>query len=275
MNYQKIFTGREPYFVNVTGNVNYDLHYHHEIELSFCLESFYVINSNNNIYTIEKGDLLITPPICPHSILESSKKSNLLTVEFGSEFLGEYYEQILKIGFKEELYHLENTEDCNLKMLRNILYDVAQIRKKRENYPEIYIKGNLYLIAGIICKHLLNDPQNTLLKIQSDISKIDSILDYLYTNFNQHLTIKEICSRFGYSESNFYKTFKTLTGTTFHSILNQHRTDIACEYLSHTDMSVEEIAVKVGFTDTKNFGRVFKQLKKQTPSNYRKSKIDT
>lgn len=272
MDYQKLLTGRESYFVNFSKSGVYHLHRHHEIELSFCLESSYVVKAGDKNYTLKKGDLFIVPPMCPHAITDSCDKSEMLTVEFGSEVLGEYYDSILKYGFAENVYHLEGAKQPHLQKLNEILLEVATMRKNREDYPEMFVKGSLYMIGGIICKFLLKDSENTFEKRQSDISKIDSVLDFLYSNFDKPLTIKEISNRFGYSESNFCKVFKNLTGTTFHSILNQHRTDIACEYLSETNLSVEEIAVKTGFADTKSFCRVFKKIKTQTPGNYRKSR---
>ncbi|MBQ4629424.1 MAG: AraC family transcriptional regulator [Clostridia bacterium] len=271
MDYQKLLTGREPYFVNFSRFGKYHLHRHHEIELSYCVKDSYVVFTNDKKVTLCKGDLLIVPPMCPHAILDSDKTTEMLTLEFGREFLGEYYEQILKFGFKEELYHLENIEDNILKKLRDILEDIAVMRQNRDDYPEMFVKGNLYLVCGIVCKYLLKHNENALEKMQSDISKIDSVLDYLYNNFDKPLTVKEISIHFGYSESNFCKIFKNLTGTTFHSILNQHRTDVACEYLSGSNLSIEEIALKTGFADAKSFCRVFKKIKNQTPGNYRKA----
>ena len=271
MDYQKLLTGREPYFVDLSEHGVYHYHRHHEIELSFCVEDSYVALLNEKKITVNKGELLIVPPMCPHAILESSDSTKMLTVEFGAEILGEYYEQIMKSGFQKELYHLEKSVQPHLQRLYEILLEIAEMRKKREDYPEMLVKGNLYLIGGIICKYLLKDNEGVLERKQYDISKIDSVLDFLYNNVNKPITVKDISTRLGYSESNFCKIFKNLTGTTFHAILNQHRTDIACEYLTETDLSVEEIAVKTGFADTKSFCRVFKKIKNQTPGGYRKN----
>lgn len=275
MDYQKLLTGRESYFANFSKSGVYHLHRHHEIELSFCLEASYVAKAGEKNYTLKKGDLLIIPSMCPHAILESCRETEMLTLEFGSEFLKEYYDRVLKSGFREDMYHLEDAKEPHLQKLRDILEEIAKMRKNREDYPEMLVKGCLYMIGGIVCKYLLKDNENTFDKRQSDISKIDSVLDYLYNNFDKPLTIKEISNRFGYCESSFCKIFKNLTGTTFHAILNQHRTDIACEYLSETNLSVEEIALKTGFADTKSFCRVFKKIKNQTPGNYRKTKNNT
>ena len=265
-----MFVGRNSYFVNVTQGGGFPVHRHHETELSFCIKGSYDIMCDDRMIKLKAGDLLIIPPMCMHEFTEYEENTEMLTMEFGAEFLGEYHEKFLKCEIAQDVQSLEASPDPHLKKLYELFMELVQMRKNREEYPEMFVKGNLYLIGGIIYNHLLTDNGNNFEKRESDISKIDSVFEFLYSNYDKPITIKDISTRFGYGESNFCKTFKKLTGTTFHSVLNQHRIDIACEYLARSDLSIEEIAVKTGFSDAKSFCRVFKNLKDQTPGNYRK-----
>ena len=71
-------------------------------------------------------------------------------------------------------------------------------------------------------------------------------------------------------QCNFCKIFKTITGDTFHSILNRHRIEIACLRLKIAGEPVERIAAEVGFADAKSFCRVFKAQMGISPGAYRK-----
>lgn len=59
-------------------------------------------------------------------------------------------------------------------------------------------------------------------------------------------------------------------GTTFQAILDGARKTLAIEYLKNSDLTLEDIAHLVGFSDAGNFYRAFKKWTGETPSSYRK-----
>lgn len=59
--------------------------------------------------------------------------------------------------------------------------------------------------------------------------------------------------------------------TSFQSILNTIREQIATKYLQTTHLTVEQIAQLVGYSDTSNFRRAFQKWTGTTPSAYRRS----
>ncbi|MBO5306531.1 MAG: helix-turn-helix transcriptional regulator [Lentisphaeria bacterium] len=68
----------------------------------------------------------------------------------------------------------------------------------------------------------------------------------------------------------FLRRFRTETGETPQQYSRRLRTEKACEYLSYTDMSIEEIAEKTGFPDRYYFSRVFYQLQNIPPATFRR-----
>jgi AraC-like DNA-binding protein len=46
----------------------------------------------------------------------------------------------------------------------------------------------------------------------------------------------------------------------------------ACDLLEHTDQSVTEIALEVGFYDHSDFSRQFRKIMGQSPTDYRRLK---
>lgn len=59
-------------------------------------------------------------------------------------------------------------------------------------------------------------------------------------------------------------------GTTYQSLLDQTRAELACWWLSQTDGSVHAIAERLGFADASNFSRTFRRWCGTTPSAYRR-----
>lgn len=59
--------------------------------------------------------------------------------------------------------------------------------------------------------------------------------------------------------------------TSFNNMVNELRREIACAYLENGGMPVTEIAYRLGFSDTSNFGRAFRRWTGQSPSDYRET----
>jgi AraC-like DNA-binding protein len=60
--------------------------------------------------------------------------------------------------------------------------------------------------------------------------------------------------------------------TSFQAIKDQVRRDLAIYYLSDDSLSINEIALKVGFTEPSTFHRAFKKWTGITPGDYRSDK---
>lgn len=59
-------------------------------------------------------------------------------------------------------------------------------------------------------------------------------------------------------------------GETFQSVLDSTRADIAMQYLTSTDLTVQEVASLVGFTEASNFARAFRKWTGRTTSDVRR-----
>ena len=57
--------------------------------------------------------------------------------------------------------------------------------------------------------------------------------------------------------------------TSFQSLLDETRKDLACQYVSQPTRSITEITFLLGFTDSSNFSRAFKRWTGHSPSDFR------
>lgn len=58
--------------------------------------------------------------------------------------------------------------------------------------------------------------------------------------------------------------------TSYQSILDEHRKQQAIHYLEASTLSLQEIATKMGYSDTTNFGRAFRKWTGNAPGSFRK-----
>ncbi|HRM61591.1 MAG TPA: helix-turn-helix transcriptional regulator, partial [Gemmiger qucibialis] len=70
------------------------------------------------------------------------------------------------------------------------------------------------------------------------------------------------------------RVFKEKSGTSFSELLLKTRMEKACEMLADIHYKSYDIAYYVGYDNPKNFSRAFKAYYGQSPSEYRKSRLD-
>jgi AraC-like DNA-binding protein len=95
-------------------------------------------------------------------------------------------------------------------------------------------------------------------------------VDYMRNHYDQPLGLSDIASVVHLSPFHFSRIFKGHTSTSPHEYLIRYRIDRSKRLLRDTDMSINEIALAVGFTNANNYIRDFKKLVGTTPSKFRR-----
>ena len=94
---------------------------------------------------------------------------------------------------------------------------------------------------------------------------------YVYENFREKITMRDICAALGRTKSAICPSFKEKYGVTVMDYLTELRIDEAKKMLAETDMTVSEISDEIGFSDTSYFSKVFFKVVGKSPSHYRRS----
>ncbi|MDD4849370.1 MAG: response regulator [Gemmiger sp.] len=101
--------------------------------------------------------------------------------------------------------------------------------------------------------------------------KIRDAVVFMRNNYAQSLNMAVVSNEVSMNYSLFSLLFKQYVGSNFVSYLQTLRVEEAKRLLTETEYRVGEIGHKVGFTDEKNFLKVFKQNVGITPTEYRKA----
>jgi two-component system response regulator YesN len=88
-------------------------------------------------------------------------------------------------------------------------------------------------------------------------------------NYDSDLSLQEIAGKVFLTPNYFAGIFKEKTGMTVMDCLTDIRMQKAKELLANTHLKSHEIAIRVGYADTKYFGQVFRKLTGHTPLEYR------
>lgn len=99
------------------------------------------------------------------------------------------------------------------------------------------------------------------------------VQQYLKDNYRT-ATLEEATAKVSLSPAYLSRVFKEKSGTSFSELLLKTRMEKACEMLADIHYKIYDIAYYVGYDNPKNFSRAFKAYYGQSPSEYRKSRLD-
>lgn len=125
------------------------------------------------------------------------------------------------------------------------------------------------LYFGIISKVLMY-AKNVSLKSSASFSSIRKGVLYLENDPLQEKTIPEIAEMCNVCESGFRRLFKQYSGYSPNEYRINEKINRAKKMLTAGNMSVEEIAIALGFNDSSYFCKLFKRRTGVTPTEYAK-----
>lgn len=139
---------------------------------------------------------------------------------------------------------------------------ILQCTQKVSSYMEYEVSCTFYmLLTNLLIAHS---------KTRSTSEVIEKIVSYIQANYMKNLTADELSHHFGLSRTHMTRCFKEYTGFAPHEYITQLRIYNAKFLLRATDLSIEDISRRTGFTDSVYFIQVFKKIEGITPSKFRK-----
>lgn len=101
---------------------------------------------------------------------------------------------------------------------------------------------------------------------------VENSIEFMEKNLEKKLTLNDLTSCSNLSKTQLTDIFKERTGYSPIDFFIRLKIQKACFYLDFTDMTISEIAEKIGYNDQYYFSRLFKKIMGRSPSEYRKVK---
>ncbi len=260
-------------------------HRHDFLEFSYVLEGTGWETINGIRYRKQPGSFTFVLPYQVHEIhTDPGSCLKLYNAEFSMNLLFDSDHNAgmrgLLIGEDPPLashVQLNGESDAHIRQLLDDLYkefhsnDLWRIPLVKAKLTEVLVCfDRLRRASASSTEHPYAAGSNTNKPGQWE-KAIWGIIQYVHMHYQEELTLASLCTHFHLSVSHLSDLFKRHSGQTFLQILHEVRIRHACGLLASTDMSMEHIALEVGYGSYKTFSRIFKQQKSVTASDYRKS----
>ena len=152
--------------------------------------------------------------------------------------------------------------------MRDTLLTIYEQQAKEACYHDEIISLLLQSVL-IYCMQNYRDTVKFLYSGTKLEGRMLEIMNYMFENF-QNISLRGLAHHFGYSEPYLCKLFREEAGSTFTQILREFKLKQAKKLLQTTDKKLNEICDSIGYADTTQFIRDFKQQYGYTPAKYRK-----
>ena len=179
------------------------------------------------------------------------------------------------IGINLHLYDRNNEE--LLISDKPILLHISEGHGIRELFEQInnsgmddpvctpYLYSDLYRLLGI-----LSGANHRWQGIDAKYASIASAITHLRSEDAYFIKIADLAKECGVSESFLCRRFKQYSGLSPVQYIQRRKLHAAKQYLKYSDMSLEEIAYRLNYTDAAYFCKVFHRDTGMTPTQYRK-----
>ncbi|WP_235848373.1 AraC family transcriptional regulator [Litchfieldia alkalitelluris] len=118
------------------------------------------------------------------------------------------------------------------------------------------------------CMQYFEHDQNKVEKLPVAIAKA---VNFMEQNYKEDLILSSIVEVSGLSKYHFTRLFHKTVNDTPIKFLTKIRMNHALDLLQNKELSIEEVARHVGYTNANYFTKVFKSVLDVTPSEYRNS----
>lgn len=142
-----------------------------------------------------------------------------------------------------------------------------EMRHKGEHHLEC-VRGMVYALVFEIAR--FNDKEVSRTLSRNGSLQLERAIEYVDTNYANTFRIADLAQVCHMSETHFRRIFQEKMNMTPVEYVNFVRIRKACELIDKTDISMEEVAGKVGFVTPSTFNRNFRRIVGTSPYQWKK-----
>ena len=221
-------------------------------------ENEFIVKSNT-VITITSGQI---------HYFKETKAAKGFVLEFTYDFFCKDDKDIELIFHNSLFCHFAMNEVIALGKSQLVEMELRQIEKELKEKPYQYL-----ISVHSRIELILVEINRSKIKQGGEIYKPDALflkfLETSRTNFKKNLTVRQIATGIGTTESKLNELSKLHTGRTAQNVIHGLVASEAKRLFMYENLSVKEVAYELGFNDPFYFSNFFKKQTKQSPKTYK------
>jgi AraC family transcriptional regulator len=215
---------------------------------------------------IKAGDVVVVPTQASHSACwDEGALFTILSIE--PKFLERIAHEFVNPDRVEILPHFARPDP--------LIYEIVSALKSKLEFDQEVDQMYFDSAATFLTTHLIEHYSVRKHNIKEDANSLShrdlrQVTDYIHTNLDQNLGLKDLSNLVGISYYHFARLFKKSTGVSPGQYLVECRLERTSSLLKDKELSIDEIARRTGFSSHSYLCRMFHKYRSVTPSEYRK-----
>ena len=168
------------------------------------------------------------------------------------------------------IYHLTEEKHKSVSDVFNIIHNIV----RHQHINKVEMIQSMFNVLRLILEELPYEERSISQDFKHKKEVYEIFLHHLYRNFRKERQIRFYASNMNVSTAYLSRLVKEISGST----INEHVTSLiykeACNLLSHSDMSIGEIADALSFSDQSALTNFFKMRAGMTPLAYRNKGLE-
>lgn len=266
LNYQNVYVSHSGDY-----RANPIRHVHNACEIIFVEEGGGVYHINGEPYMIEERSVLIIGGTDPHSRIFTKTPC----IRYGLTILPSFLHMLPIINSYMNVFRTQSPKDAE--KLVSIDEDIFQrlIQLVLLLHEETQDNGDgrgdmvyaLLLEMTIILKRLLFLEKQ---EVSGTYKMMSDIKNYIDLHYAEELSLKELSSSFYLQPNTISKNFGKIFGKNVNNYINSVRVANAVRFLEEEEISITELADRVGYSSVNTFLRQFREKMGVSPLQYKK-----
>lgn len=168
------------------------------------------------------------------------------------------------------IYHLTEEKHKSVSDVFNIIHNIV----RHQHINKVEMIQSMFNVLRLILEELPYEERSISHDFKHKKEVYEIFLHHLYRNFRKERQIRFYASNMNVATAYLSRLVKEISGST----INEHVTSLiykeACNLLSHSDMSIGEIADALSFSDQSALTNFFKMRAGMTPLTYRNKGLE-
>ncbi|MDD5949096.1 MAG: AraC family transcriptional regulator [Lachnospiraceae bacterium] len=259
------------YSVLTVTNVYTAMHWHDSIEILYVTEGELSVTVNNKNYRLHRDDFIVIDRKTIHST-SNKRKTRYLLIQIPYSFLKQFIPNVDFIRFSGICSLLEKDNRDILNSMRNTLSQLSYLYEHQYDGYHMRYFSLLFSFLDCLFTHYREELSSSeIKKTEKYIERLSLITEYVENHYQEPITLREAAQILSINPEYFSRFFKKYMGITFLEYVYSIRLQSAYQEIINTDLPIQEIQERNGFTSPKIFSRMFREQYGKTPREIRKS----
>lgn len=212
--------------------------------------------------TRRNGDLAIIPAGVAHRC-NWHDSAQFMVIAIEPEYLKQIGQEWVNPDRIELMPQFMTESDALIQGIFSALYNEAKASKFGEQLLIDSLKTAL--VIHLLRTYCTTQPKPSSYTDGLSQTTLNHVIDYIQTHLDQDVKLTNLAAIAQLSPYHFLRLFKQRLGVTPHQYILQCRIDRAKHFLQHSELSIADIARRVGFCDQSHLTRHFKRIVGVTP----------